>query len=270
MFVRVVAFLFAVFLAASASSQGLERKSEKQAAFEESLVKGTSTAEGLTSKWALYVPADYDASKPWPLIVFLHGAGERGEDGLRQTKVGIGPELRDNPDRFPCLVLMPQCPTRSFWPVGRSNAVAQDAISQMQEPPNPTGTAQLIRDALEQVKANYNVDLKRIALTGLSMGGFGSFKFGADNIDEFSCIMAICGGGDPALAPALAKRPMRVFHGSADPVVAPARSIEMVEAIKAAGGDVTYTEYPGVMHDSWVQAYGDAENIAWLLAQSLP
>lgn len=270
MALRVVAFVSGVLIAMSAWPQGLERKSEIRKAFEEALVKGTATADGVTTNYALYVPPDYDPAKQWPLILFLHGAGERGDDGLQQTRVGIGPAIRSNPERFPCLVLMPQCLPEYFWPAAQSGVPVQDAVSQMGRLPDSGIPAGQIRDALEQVKVNYNVDPDRIALTGLSMGGFGSFKFGADNIDEFSCVMPICGGSSPALAPELAKRPMRVFHGSADPVVSPKRSIEMVEAIRAAGGNVSYTEYPGVSHDSWVPAYADPENIAWLLAQERP
>lgn len=265
-----VALAALALTAATADAQDETSGAESREAFEDRLVIGTATAGDVTTKYALYVPPDYNSAESWPLILFLHGAGERGEDGLGQTRVGIGPAIRANPERFPCLVLMPQCPTGRFWPAEPSEITVKDAVSQLPRRLDSAASAGLIRDALEQVKSQYNVDPDRIALTGLSMGGFGAFKFGADHIDEFSCVLAICGGGSPTLAPALARRPLRVFHGANDPVVSPRRSIQLVEAIEAAGGDVAYTEYEGVFHDAWVRAYANPDNIAWLLNQKRP
>lgn len=270
MMLRALLLLSAVSMAIPAWPEESTKADAKQQAFEAALVMGTATADGVSTKYALYVPPDYAPSTSWPLIVFLHGVGERGEDGLQQTRVGIGPAIRSNPERFPCLVLMPQCLPTHFWPSGRSEVEVQDAVSRLGRPSNTDVSAGQIRDALDQVKAKYNVDPDRIALTGLSMGGFGTFQFGAENVDEFSCLMPICGGGDPSLAEVLAQRPIRVFHGSIDPVVSPQRSIEMVEAIRAAGGTVSYTEFAGVSHDAWIPAYADPDNIAWLLAQKRP
>jgi predicted peptidase len=102
------------------------------------------------------------------------------------------------------------------------------------------------------------------------MGGFGTFAYGAAHIDMFSALMPICGGGSHDDGPILAKRPMRIFHGGADTTVPPERSKQMYKAIKDAGGDVQYTEYPGVGHNSWDNAYGDADAIAWLIGQRRP
>lgn len=202
----------------------------------------------------VYVPDGYDASKEWPLVVFLHGMGERGSDGEKQAEVGIGRAIRNNPERFPCLVLMPQCSRTTTWSASTNSkgAVASEHIDA----------------AIQQVQERYNVDIGKVSLTGLSMGGYGTFSYGTANIDRFCAMMPICGGGNPDNAETLAKVPMRVFHGGADPVVKPVQSTRMVEAIRAAGGDVEYTEYPGVGHNSWDNAYGDAKAIEWLLAQS--
>jgi predicted peptidase len=198
----------------------------------------------------IYVPPNYDPAQAWPLVVFLHGAGERGRDGVKQTKVGLPPVIQKYPERFPCLVLMPQCAAGDLWSSETAKAHIDDAIA--------------------QTLAAYNVDESRISLTGLSLGGFGSFAYGAENANMFCAIMPVCGGGDSNDKSAVAKLatiPIRVFHGADDRVVPAKRSREMVAAIRGAGGDIQYTEYPDTSHNSWDQAYGDPEAIAWLLAQ---
>lgn len=213
----------------------------------------TTSAQGEDWPAVVYVPKDYDPAKKWPLIVFLHGMGERGNDGWRQTEVGIGKAIRWNPDRFPCLVLMAQCSKSTTWssPNNKNGAPADVHITQ----------------GIESVLARYSIDEDRVSLTGLSMGGYGTFSYGAEHIDRFSALMPICGGGKPENAASLAKRPMWVFHGGADPVVNPEQSRRMIKATKQAGGEVRYTEYEGVGHNSWEKAYGSADAIAWLLAQ---
>lgn len=212
------------------------------------MVTLATTAEDGEQPAALYVPANYDAAREWPLIVFLHGMGERGTDGVAQTEVGIGPAIVAHPERFPALVVMPQCSPDYVWT-------------------SPNGIAH-VDDAIAQVREGYNVDDDRIYLTGLSMGGYGAFNYGALHPELFAAIVPICGGGNPERhAEALATIPMWVFHGGADTVVVPERSRQMVEAIQNAGGSIQYTEYPGVGHNSWDATYGDPDVIAWMLSQ---
>lgn len=212
---------------------------------ETGMISKSVTVDGAARTYVVYVPPEYDPSETWPMVVFLHGAGERGDDGIDQTRVGIGPAIQSAPERFPCIVVMPQCPVNIMWP-----AVAPqiDAV---------------IADTL----ASYNVDESRMYLTGLSMGGYGTFMYGADNIERFAALAPICGGGRVTDAAKLATVPMWVFHGGADPVVTPDKSRTMVEAIEAAGGDVQYTEYPGVGHNSWDAAYGDPALMEWMLSK---
>lgn len=207
------------------------------------VVKKTMTVNGVERTYAVYVPADYTPKKAWPLIMFLHGAGERGDDGIIQTQVGIGPAIQAHPDRFPCIVVMPQCPKTGWWDVAEAD----------------------IDLALSQTRASYNVDPKRIYLTGLSMGGFGTWGYGARRLDVYAALMPVCGRGNAADAPALAKKPIWAFHGAKDSVVPVQNSRDMVEAVRRAGGDVRYTEYPELDHNSWDAAYGDADAIRWLL-----
>lgn len=195
--------------------------------------------------YALYVPPEYTPEESWPLVVFLHGIGERGDDGLFQTEVGIGRAIRRHADRFPCLVLMPQCPEGRLW----------------------GGAVEDIETAMAQTRAGYNVDPARIYLTGLSMGGYGTWRYGAEHVDLFAALVPICGGGRPQDADELAKVPIWAFHGAEDRSVDPRKSREMVDAVREAGGDVRYTEYPGVGHNSWDAAYDDPNTVEWLLDQ---
>lgn len=203
----------------------------------------------------VYVPAGYTPDKEWPLIVFLHGMGERGSDGWKQSEVGIGRAIRLNPERFPAIVVMPQCATSTVWSSGENK--------------NGAPAWKHIDANIAYAKKHYNIDDDRVLLTGLSMGGYGTFRYGAMRADEIAAFMPVCGGGNVADAKELARRPMWAFHGLADTVVPPERSQEMVNAIKAAGGNAQLTEYEGVGHNSWDKAYGDPDAIKWLLAQSL-
>lgn len=213
------------------------------------------TVEGSSFRAALYVPADYDDSRTdWPLIVFLHGLGERGGDNVAQTTVGMYPAIRANPERFPCLVLLPQCPDDRLW-----TTLAADWAKEL-----PPATDH-IDAALEAVVSGWRVDRARIALTGLSMGGFGTLIHGARTIDRYCALVAVCGGGQLSDASRLATKPLWLIHGGADPIVPVRTSREMFEAVSAVGGDVKLDVYDGVGHDSWNRAYGDPRVIEFLL-----
>lgn len=207
--------------------------------------------------YVVYVPRDYTPDRKWPVILFLHGAGERGENTLPPSQVGIGSAIRLHPERFPCIAVMPQCPRGSGW--GAATGFTPDS----------SHVAALALKALDECVAEYAGDVDRVYLTGLSMGGFGTWSIGSSQPTRFAALAPICGGGQPAtMAKGLAGLPIWAFHGDADTVVPPQRSREMVDAVKAAGNErVRYTEFPGVAHNSWDKAYGDAEFIAWLFAQ---
>lgn len=199
-------------------------------------------------RYVVYVPHDYDPAKAWPHVLFLHGSGERGNDGLRQTEIGLPSAIRTNPDRFPCLVCMPQCPEKVWW-----DAAFDD-----------------IDAALAQTISEYTIDKSRIYLTGISMGGYATWIYGARHATQFAALMPVCGGGEESDAPSLAKIPIWAFHGGSDDVVLPSESRTMVELVKQAGGLVKYTEFEGVGHNSWDLAYKNPTHIRWLLAQRRP
>ncbi len=206
----------------------------------------TMNVDGVERRYVVYVPREYDPGRKWPLIVFLHGMGERGDDGLIPSEVGIGTAIRRHVDRFPCIVVMPQCPGDRDW----------------------TEAFDHIDTVIAETLQAYSIDRSRIMLTGLSMGGFGTWDYGAQHAEFFAALMPICGGGNVADAPALATVPIWAFHGGSDSVVSPKESQTMVEAVKKAGGDIRFTEYPGVDHNSWDRAYGDAEATKWLLSHT--
>jgi len=199
-----------------------------------------------TYRYAVWIPRDYAANSPWPVILFLHGKGECGTDGQSHTTVGLGRIIRQHPDRFGALVVMPQIPPGRRW----EGAMEDLALV-----------------TLEATLDTYNVDRDRVVLTGLSLGGFGTWSLGARCPETFSALVPVCGGGDPAHADKLKRVSIWCFHGDADPVVPVDRSREMVNAVRKTGGRVRYSELPGVTHNSWDRAYGDPETIAWMLSQ---
>ncbi|MCG3159178.1 MAG: hypothetical protein JMDDDDMK_00164 [Acidobacteria bacterium] len=223
-----------------------------------------------TYRYQVYVPRDWNKKQKWPVILFLHGAGERGDDGFVQTEVGIGGAIRRNVDRFPAIVVMPQCRKGVWW---TEAAMQEQALK-----------------AFEQSVKEFNGDRDRLYLTGLSMGGYGTWSIASKHPGKFAALAPVCGGiRAPARAPALnaaqdnapnadpyaetakkiGKTPVWIFHGGADPVVPPDESRKMNEALKAAGGDVKYTEYEKVGHNSWDKAYAEPELMKWMLGHTL-
>ena len=226
-------------------------------------------AGGATYRFQVYVPVDWTAEKKWPVILFLHGAGERGEDGLSETQVGIGGAIRFHSDRFPAVVVMPQCRKTIWWT-------------------DPAMEAQVLA-ALDQEMKEFHGDPERVYLTGLSMGGYGTWSLASKYPTKWAAVVPICGGirlpvrrgvpptsEDPSPDPyaEAAKQigsalPIWVFHGGADPTVPVTESRKMVEALRAIGSEVKYTEYEGIGHNSWDKAYGEPELPTWLFAHRL-
>jgi predicted peptidase len=214
--------------------------------------------------YRLFRPASMDEKKKYPLVLFLHGAGERGEDNQAQTKHGVKYFLQ-NQATYPCFIVAPQCPGKFQW-VDTPWGNLKHTI-----PAQPTDPLQGAIELLTSLEKEFSaVDTKRLYVTGLSMGGFGTWDIISRLPKTFAAAVPICGGADEAQAPKIAKVPVWVFHGGADDVVKTVRSRNMVAALKAAGGTPKYTEYAGVGHGCWDQAYGEAELFPWLFAQKLP
>jgi poly(3-hydroxybutyrate) depolymerase len=196
----------------------------------------------ITMKYLLYLPKDYDQKASWPLMLFLHGSGERGDD-LNAVKKHGPPKLIEEGKEFPLIVISPQCPNGRWW-----------------EPMELTSL-------LDEIVAEYTVDQDRIYVTGLSMGGFGTWTLAAFQPNRFAALVPICGGGEVYWCESLAHIPVWVFHGAKDTRVPLERSKTMVEALKSKGGSPKFTVYPEAGHDSWTEAYNDPQLYEWLLQQ---
>ncbi len=218
--------------------------------------------KGKVLLYRLLKPEDYDARKSYPLVLFLHGAGERGDDNTKQLVHGV-PEFAkpENRKKYPCFLAAPQCPGKSKWVEVDWSAASH------QQPAEPAEPTRLTLEMIAALQKEFSIDPKRIYVTGLSMGGYGTWDIIARRPELFAAAVPICGGGDETTAPRIAKLPIWVFHGAKDTAVKPSRSRNMIEALKKAGGAPRYTEYPNEGHGSWVPAYRDPEMMRWLFDQ---
>jgi predicted peptidase len=188
----------------------------------------------------LYLPKGYAEKDSWPLLLFLHGAGERGND-LELVKVHGPPKLISQGKDFPFIVVSPQCPEDRWWQAMELSAL------------------------LDEIIEKHKVDQDRIYVTGLSMGGFGTWSLAAYTPHRFAALLPICGGGETHWTKTFTHVPIWAFHGDKDTAVPLERSEKMIEALKKNGGNPKLTVYPGVAHDSWTQTYENPAVYEWLL-----
>jgi predicted peptidase len=193
-------------------------------------------------KYLVWFPAGYkfDKHKKWPLMLFLHGKGERGTE-LDLVKTNGPPHFVEQQPEFPFILISPLCPEGQYWSVDELNAL------------------------LTKVIKKYRIDEDRVYLTGLSMGGFGTWEFATKHPERFAAIAPVCGGGDSHRINELINVPVWAFHGAKDDVVPVERSIEMVNALNCCGGNARLTIYPEANHNSWDAAYSNPELFRWLL-----
>lgn len=198
-------------------------------------------------KYLLYLPKDYDphSEKRWPLILFLHGAGERGNDLEIVKRNGI-PKIAEQENNLPFIAVSPQCPENSVW---EDHFTALDIL-------------------LEEIAQKYKIDEDRLYLTGLSMGGYGTWDLAMMFPERFAGIVPICGGSAyPHSVELLTNLPIWVFHGAKDDIVPVEESQVLVNALTKLGSNVRFTVYPEAGHDSWTETYNNPELYAWLLRQ---
>ncbi len=208
---------------------------------------GTQTHQSFKAEagldYLLYLPENYDPGKEggFPTILFLHGAGERG-DSL-DVLTAWGPPRIAQEKGLPFIVISPQCPTNEWW----------------------TSMLSPLKGVLDEAISVYNIDTTRIYLTGLSMGGYGTFAFSQVHPEYFAAVAPICGGGTPSMLNFYTQPPTWVFHGDEDKIVPIESSQIMVDAMKAAGGEVKFTIYEGVDHYSFERAYNESGLFDWFL-----
>lgn len=225
-----IAILFAMEKPLSAQKQTVEK----------AIIQRTTTLNYL-----LWLPENYKKEKTpdFPLLIFLHGSGERG-DSINLVKRNGPPSFIENLPDFPFITVSPQCPANTRWNIEDLEAM------------------------LKQLQTKYRIDENRIYLTGLSMGGFGTWSWASMHPEHFAAIVPVCGGGDIQFAGNLKDIPVWAFHGESDNVVPAKRTVEMVEAVNIKGGSARMTIYPGVGHDSWINAYAEKDLYTWLLSHT--
>lgn len=206
-------------------------------------------------------PVNPGVKNSYPLIIFLHGAGERGNDNENQikhiTELVLDPVNRG---KYPCYVLAPQCPKKQLWAEHHGDG------SMKKEPTMPM---KLLIELISKVSKEFPIDPERIYVTGLSMGGYGTWDLLARFPNKFAAGVPICGGGDIRTASAIKHIPIWAFHGAKDNVVPPRQSRAMIKALQEAGASPGYTEYPDIEHNSWVWAYREPHLLPWLFQQKL-
>lgn len=214
--------------------------------------------------YRLWVPKDYDATRKSPLIVYLHGAGERGTNNEGQIAKNGPPVIVSDAvqGKQACFVVAPQVPGDRRWV-----EVNWGEKEPHKMPETPSESMRLLLQLLDELPKEFSFDTQRLYLTGVSMGGFGTWELLARRPQLFAAAVPICGGADNTTAPQIKHIPVWTFHGDADTVVWPQRTRTMVEAMKAAGANIKYTEYPGVGHNSWDKAYVEPGLFDWLFAQ---
>ena len=256
---QIAALLIALLAASSGAG------AQTQPKIETGFLNRSIVLNGTTYRYQIFVPSSYVSTQRWPVILFLHGAGERGSDGYVQTQVGLAPAIRQNAARFPAIAVFPQATAESSW----TGTLARVAIA-----------------ALDQTTREYQTDPSRVYLTGLSMGGNGTWYIAYRNPKRFAAIAPVCGWISPTfwktadpVVPAdsgeiyaafgrqLKQTPTWIFHGEIDPAVPVDESRKTYAALNGAGAPVQYTEIPGTGHNAWDPTYGSPKFWTWLFAQ---
>ncbi|QTN33107.1 prolyl oligopeptidase family serine peptidase [Akkermansiaceae bacterium] len=225
--------------------------------------KSFEATDGTEVLYRFATPGKTEEGKTHPLVLFLHGSGERGNDNKSQLKHGVDEILANAEKQGQAIFLIaPQCPADKTWAPYRIDP-SSPADGKAENP-----LLDAVLELVGETCANHPVDPKRIYITGLSMGGFGTWAAIARKPEMFAAAIPICGGGDPRTAARFKEMPIRIFHGDADNIVPPSGSQRMFDALKEAGSRAELTLYPGVGHNSWTQTYRDEEVIRWLFAQT--
>lgn len=221
-------------------------------------------SDGASILYRIHIPEGFDINKSYPLVIFLHGAGQRGNDNISQLIHGVKDILSFSKQHHePAIIVAPQLPYNAQWVV---NIPPNPQTYKMSD--QPSLAIKLTIELMNDIIKNLPVDNNRIYVTGLSMGGFGTWDLIQRLPNTFAAAIPVCGGGDKNQAENIKHIPIWAFHGNKDTVVEPSRTREMISAINKAGGNPKYTEYPNVAHDSWTPTYSNQKVLKWLFSQT--
>jgi predicted peptidase len=217
--------------------------------------------------YRLLMPVNYDKSKKYPLVLFLHGSGECGTDNAKQICNGVEVfASADKRAKYPCFVVAPQCPNDDMfvhldWKLGLKTLVKMQ--------PEPAVSLALTQELVAALQKEFSIDLARLYITGISLGGYSTWEVLSRWPGMYAAAAPVCGAADLTTVDTIikAKTPIWAFHGGADGTVNPDLDRQSIAALKKAGGEPKYTEYPGVGHNSWTKAYADEELYTWMFNQ---
>ncbi len=219
---------------------------------------------GDSLNYRIYAPERAEAGRRYPLVLFLHGAGGRGDDNAMQLRWGVWPIISYmKAKEIDAYLVAPQCPKDKQWVDTPWGHLAHKM------PESPSAAMSLVIELLEKTIKDMPIDASRVYVTGGSMGGYGTWDIVQRRPELFAAAMPVCGGGDASLAWRIRDVPIWTFHGDRDTTVPTARSRQMVSALWQCDGKVRYREYPGIGHDSWIPTYNDHTVLDWLFAQKL-
>ena len=238
---------------------------QTEAFTEQSYIKDNDTLN-----YRLLLPKDFTKDKKYPVVLFLHGAGERGNDNQKQlahgSKLFLSQTARDS---FPAIVIFPQCPKNDYWANAEVDRTTYPLTITFPSDLPPTNALNLVMQLMEDMTQKPYVNKDQIYVGGLSMGGMGTFEILYRKPDLFAAAIAICGGGNPNTAKLFAKKvPMSIYHGAKDDVVKPQLSLTMVNAILEAGGTPNFTLYAKDNHNSWDSTFAETELLSWLFSNT--
>ncbi len=255
-------FFISVFLC------GLGANAQPQTETNKRFEYAVFTNGGDSLNYRILWPNNYDARKVYPLVLFLHGAGERGSDNKAQLTHGAG-MFADSIVQYPAIVVFPQCPKDDYWPVANIEQTDSGRTFSFPQMPKMNKSLELVSLLLDWLIKEHAVDTTRIYIGGLSMGAMGTYELVSKRPELFAAAIAICGGGNEDAASSYAKHTaFWIFHGTADDVVPATHSIAMEKALKEAGGNPKITLYKNVNHNSWDSAFAEPTLLSWLFSNS--
>lgn len=220
---------------------------------------------GYTLPYQVMFPKDYDASKQYPLLVFLHGAGERGNDNVKQLANGKDFLINNFQSAYPAIVIAPQCPESSYWANVEKSVIGNKSSFVFGLNDEPTPAMETLISLINNWLKSGKVNADQVYVGGLSMGGMGTYELLWRMPDTFAAAFAICGGSDiNKVVDSTHNTALWIFHGAKDDIVPPQLSRDLYNEAKAAGNEVKYTEYPDANHGSWINVFQSTDLIPWL------